>query len=569
MLTSCSTDNNFFVETNGNGEIAVKEDGPTLDLFIRLEDAMTVTRSDEGKVTATSREKEIKNLQIWVFKTDNAQLLGHLTPTITTNLLLGETVKYQMVVPETYINSGDKRVDVFVLINAESIGQGTLNAQSSRADLQAALITGDYFGVQNPCDDEFVRSNNYQGLPYTGMYLSAPIVSTLSSVYSVKNIVRVRRAVSRIRFVFCQPELTEESAVNPFTITGVQLNGNLIADKEYVFCPQTYDEGDNYSEPVTYMVPDEYESDAIVYDVSTLGVLAKVENPEVYVYNTTDFPTPQAYENTINSAINEGKLTEFGLTYLRESDKQLTVTLNYRAYDNNKTATVTMETAGDFGRNHSWIVYAYFLGGELCLHPTLMPWNAAHDRLQYNTEGSTEMEWEGYLHYDDAELSPGATQLGGWENAYTAIAYGYAGMARSSKPTRSPQIKLITNHLFPLRLQVDNERFEIILENEQNMTYSSVGPRLDIENGNQTIVFYVVPIDNSGTGDAVCHAVLTVLRTDMPSYNIPFNHDLPGYEDHSCITYYNVGSASYSDAIEANKEWGDPGKFWWRTKTNN
>ena len=54
-----------------------------------------------------------------------------------------------------------------------------------------------------------------------------------------------------------------------------------------------------------------------------------------------------------------------GLFYLRESDKKLTGEIKYTvtdAEDNTveRTATFSMHDAGDFSRNHTWVVYAFY-----------------------------------------------------------------------------------------------------------------------------------------------------------------------------------------------------------------
>jgi hypothetical protein len=59
-------------------------------------------------------------------------------------------------------------------------------------------------------------------------------------------------------------------------------------------------------------------------------------------------------------------LLEFGTTYFRESDKQLTGTISYTVQLDNtpedKTATFTMADAGDFTRNHSWTILILYDG---------------------------------------------------------------------------------------------------------------------------------------------------------------------------------------------------------------
>ena len=62
--------------------------------------------------------------------------------------------------------------------------------------------------------------------------------------------------------------------------------------------------------------------------------------------------------------------THKGLTYFRESDKQLTGTITYTYTDNgvkkdNQEATFSMADPGDFLRNHSWIIYIYYMDSKI------------------------------------------------------------------------------------------------------------------------------------------------------------------------------------------------------------
>ena len=58
---------------------------------------------------------------------------------------------------------------------------------------------------------------------------------------------------------------------------------------------------------------------------------------------------------------------------MHDSDQKLTGTISYKlgpeGNQTQKSVDFEMATAGDFTRNHTWIVYGYFLGsGELKLN---------------------------------------------------------------------------------------------------------------------------------------------------------------------------------------------------------
>ena len=86
----------------------------------------------------------------------------------------------------------------------------------------------------------------------------------------------------------------------------------------------------------------------------------------VYAYETQ---TAQEYEDLINDAVSKGHLKQLGLTYLRESDRQLKGKINYTYTDGNTDKTVdtefSMATPGDFLRNHSWIIYIFYMDTKI------------------------------------------------------------------------------------------------------------------------------------------------------------------------------------------------------------
>ena len=90
--------------------------------------------------------------------------------------------------------------------------------------------------------------------------------------------------------------------------------------------------------------------------------IAETADPTLYLY--TD-QSAQAYENLINEAANKQpkEVTVEGPIYLRASDRQLAGTITYTIGGGaEQTVPFAMQQAGDFGRNHTWIVYAYYGG---------------------------------------------------------------------------------------------------------------------------------------------------------------------------------------------------------------
>ena len=92
--------------------------------------------------------------------------------------------------------------------------------------------------------------------------------------------------------------------------------------------------------------------------------IAETSDPTQYLYLGQE---AQAYEDLINRAASKAtpEVTVEGPIYLRESDKQLRGTTTYTTGEGTpepQTVDFAMQQAGDFSRNHTWIVYAYYAG---------------------------------------------------------------------------------------------------------------------------------------------------------------------------------------------------------------
>jgi hypothetical protein len=146
----------------------------------------------------------------------------------------------------------------------------------------------------------------------------------------------------------------ENSNKKLVSIDNISLNANQIPTWTYLVPRETY----------TYT----YDPAAISYGSVEKTAIPEVPDPLVYAYETQ---AARAYEEMINQAITDKNLKELGLTYLRESDKQLKGTITYKYNENNsatdtpETVTFSMAAAGDFLRNHSWIIYIYYLDSKL------------------------------------------------------------------------------------------------------------------------------------------------------------------------------------------------------------
>ena len=385
LLTACSGSS-----SDGGDEPVPTSSKPVLKIYIFPPDRPAITRADDlGYVEATEEENKIHSLYVWVFDRNESNLgnsllvgyvsLGNLTLSATGN---GEVT---MEIIDTFadkIMTAEKRprVDVYVAANVTSANCGisfaglTNKGVTKESDLEPLFIGRNYFGVTSP-----MLGVPADGLPMSGV-LKDQVIAGTSPVFRVGteqrlSNVQLVRAVSKMRFVFCMSSSnTDNVAVN-----NIVLNGSVLPKEEYLFLTDDYNKVTQkwrvkVSEPEPSLTND-YESSATLISIPS-GTTTIKKNDDPYSYSYDGNMTGQAYETLINNGITQDKLSDLGTVYLRESDKALAGVINYEIIPygtttpNAKTvASYSMKNAGEFSRNHTWIVYGYFVtNGELRLN---------------------------------------------------------------------------------------------------------------------------------------------------------------------------------------------------------
>ena len=310
-----------------------------LTIYVFSPEQPIITRGDVGPVNASEAENKVNSLQLWVFDTSGNKV-GYLNTTETATLNTGQGTIYQIPVSDEFAQN-KPNVDVYVLANVTATNCGisaTLDENTTReALIEQAKITSEHFGVTSTSLTTVVPTD---GLPMAGILKNQPVIgdAPVLRIGNETNIATVplTRAVSKMRFFFANVETAPK-----LTITGITLNGSLIPKEEYLFT----------------------QSKTLTYDANAASILAssievaKKEDPAQYIY---EGQTAQEYENLMVGA----ELSLVGPYYLRESGKILTGTITYTVEGMSEpmSATFTMKEQGDFLRNHSWIVYAYYEG---------------------------------------------------------------------------------------------------------------------------------------------------------------------------------------------------------------
>ncbi len=379
LLTGCSK--------SSDSDEPGSNDKPVLKIYVFPPDRPIVTRADNGEVAASVAENKINNLHVWVFKRDDGTLVGHIS---LNNVEFKDNVSNEvsMELSDAFADASPKpRVDVYVAANVANTTCGiSLSATTTRTELETALIGQNYFGVSN-----LVKTVPYEGLPMSGVMKNKKISGT-SPVFRVSEEddglanVRLIRAVSKVRFVFSKSKenVEDELSVNKITLGKIgetpETTEKVLPTTEYLFLTNDYDL--TYTEK--WRVGSEYENPAdLVNDVTTIN-----QSVSPASYSWDGVMSGQQYETLIQNGIDRGELSDVGTFYLRESDKKLKGTINYTIKhknndipDSNKSPGFTMKNDGDFSRNHTWIVYAYFVtSGDLKLNIVeVKDWNEQDD----------------------------------------------------------------------------------------------------------------------------------------------------------------------------------------------
>lgn len=390
FLTACS---------DHSGEGSDEKGDCFLNIYVYAPEHPMLTRADVGTIASrTAKEHEVKTLQIWVFKHSDGGLVGYLEAKPT---FLNETPgqeKFQMKVEKEFADH-PVNVDVYVVANAfidftnrvknydliyiddnNEVKELTLDENTTRAQLEGAKIGEGSFGVKQKEETEnvyiyipAVSSVPVAGLPMSGVLKNQPIYGSYPTLrvgtQDAMTTVQLTRAVSKLRFVLCRKtEDLTNAKKRLVSIDDIQLDGNKIPTASYLMPKET----PSYTS---------YVSTPISYGSVSKETLPEQANPMEFMYETQ---TAQEYEDMINEEVAKYDpnstplqgLKQVGLTYLRESDKQLTGTITYTYEDresltagwvehSEETVTFSMADAGDFLRNHSWIVYVFYMDSKI------------------------------------------------------------------------------------------------------------------------------------------------------------------------------------------------------------
>ena len=373
LLSACSSS-----ET----ELQVEEQPTIITFYVYPSDSPMPTRAGDDLVNTI--ENDIKSLQIWVFTHNDGKLVGYLSPTV---MPTAEGTVYQMEVSKEFANAApDKRpnVDIYVAANTAAAGLSFNGVTTTRAELENAKIGTNYFGVTSL----YTTIDTKKGLPMSGVLLNQPVVGQnpvlrIGDYYNMAK-VQLQRSVSKVRFVFCMQQGTDQSETP--TITGITLDGGIIPVEEYLFLG---------SDGNPYRIRKTYEPRLATLLTSTNPITPpECDDPSKYIYDSQVFTTAQAYEVKIDEGVygtpsepDHKELAQVGPFYFRETDKKISGSISYKVGSETRDPKAfSMVAENGFTRNHSWIVYVYYGADGLdVLTVYVKEWTTATlDRSVYN-----------------------------------------------------------------------------------------------------------------------------------------------------------------------------------------
>lgn len=383
----------------------------TLSIPIRiyLPSGIAATKGTEtGPVAGSSAESALHQLQIWAFShpgsADDPTPYASWDDEPPRAYLMVDNLDYSdwesddgtaksltvlMNISMASVKRHPQKLDFYVLGNGHTVG-GPLDAGLTRGEIRAKMISdADGFSTTRP-----VTAPDF-GLPMSGFFdnwregfdiaflenHTFPSVEDLAEQGIVWPKVDITRAVSRMRFVFAQA--TGLAAAN--AIHRIELFDYDQADSESqgVILKETYLFPREPSTPDPWPASPEYQRvswGGNDYDHALLksGEIPKIADPRALRSDSQAMMgmSAQYYENFLRGEIANRHAVE-RVMYLRESDLPIKGKIYYSMGNEEKSATFSMEGLENttFERNHSWTVYAYFVGNHLEVTVQVLPWD--------------------------------------------------------------------------------------------------------------------------------------------------------------------------------------------------
>lgn len=316
-------------------------------------------------------EEKITSIRVWAFRSGSDRATA--TPIgfkSETNLSVKGSHNVSMMITRKNAENLGK-IDLYILLNAESEGvlDGKNCIKMTRADLEN-LVIKNQFGIsaEGTAQTTVVPQ---AGLPISRVIKELDVTNNIkdNATEAALNSINIPliRAVSKLHFFFTRKDVKDTEGVE---VTKIEVNENVIPTQSSVFPTATTD--------------DNKETEGLTGDLTSLSYLnQKMTFGSVATKDIKPVPDPTSYirkpGQTADAYITQlrGVTTECHLSYLRETDKDLTGTIYYKL-DKSGAEKQTPFSIPKAYRNHEMVVYGYFLGDQestLTLNYYVAGWN--------------------------------------------------------------------------------------------------------------------------------------------------------------------------------------------------
>ena len=304
-------------------------------------------------------EEKITSIRVWAFKSGSDKATA--TPIgfkSETNLSKQGSHNVSMMITRKNAETLGK-IDLYILLNAESerVLDGKDCIKMTRAELEALVIKNN-FGIANGTAQTTVVPD--AGLPISRVIKDLDVTNNIkdNATEAAQHSIHIPliRAVSKLHFFFTRKNVKDTEGVE---VTKIEVNEGIVPTQSSVFpTATTYanKETDGLTGNLTSL---KYLNEKMTFGGVATRNITPVENPTSYIRKSDQ--TADAYITQLR-----GVTTECHLSYLRETDKDLTGTIHYKL-DKSGAEKQTPFSIPKAYRNHEMVVYGYFLGEKSTL----------------------------------------------------------------------------------------------------------------------------------------------------------------------------------------------------------
>ena len=328
ILTSCMSDD-YTDTTAGKSDTYINLNVSTPTAQARA-NAPAKPAGTSGKLgleetyPSPNTEEKITSIRVWAFKSDTdketATPIGFKSET---NLSAQGSHKVSMMITRKNAENLDK-IDLYILLNAESEGvlDGKDCIKMTRADLEK-LVIKNQFGITADSTAQTTVVPQ-AGLPISRVIQDLDVTknikdnATEAALHSIN--IPLIRAVSKLHFFFTRKNVKDTEGV---VVTRIEVNENVIPTQSSVFPTATTDA--------------KKETEGLTGNLNSLSYLSrKIKFGSVATENIRPVSDPTSYirkpGQTAEAYITQlrGATAECHLSYLRETDKELTGTIYYK-----------------------------------------------------------------------------------------------------------------------------------------------------------------------------------------------------------------------------------------------